>query len=128
NGKQTTADITAVLSKKLEAQYKNAVALRDTHAKGHACVKADFTVEPDLPANLAVGVFKGKPNGDRAYKTWIRFSNGADKVADDEEPDFRGMALKLFGVTGSRLPVPGDETGTQDFLFIGHDAFFAGSP
>jgi len=125
---QTVFAIISVLTEKLKAQYKNTVALRDTHAKGNACVKANFTVRQDLPADLNIGVFKGKPNGDRTYKAWIRFSNAADHVTSDTEPDFRGMAVKLFGVTGSRLPVPGDETDTQDFLFVGHDAFFAGSP
>jgi hypothetical protein len=38
------------------------------------------------------------------------------------------MSVKMFGVGGERLPVPGDEDDTQDLLFIGNDAFFAGSP
>ena len=62
------------------------------------------------------------------YKAWIRFSNSADTVTPDAADDFRGMAIKMFGVEGERLPMPGDEAHTQDLLFIGNDAFFAGSP
>ena len=91
-------------------------------------MKANVTVAPNLPDDLKVGFFKGKPNGDQTYKAWIRFSNAADTVTPDTQADFRGMAIKMFGVSGERLPVPGDEDDTQDLLFIGHDAFFAGSP
>ena len=78
--------------------------------------------------SLKIGFLKGKPNGDQTYKAWIRFSNAADHVTGDPEADFRGMAIKMFGVSGERLPVPGDENDTQDLLFIANDAFFAGSP
>ena len=38
------------------------------------------------------------------------------------------MAIKLIGVSGDRLPFPGDEDNTQDLLFNGHNALFAGDP
>ncbi len=101
--------------------------LRDTHPKANACVRANFIVEPDLPANLRLGVFAGKPDGGRAYKAWVRFSNSVNHVTPDYMPDFRGMVVKLVGVSGERLPVPGDEQRTQDFFFIAHDSFFAGN-
>jgi hypothetical protein len=101
--------------------------LRDTHPKANACVRADLTVLPDLSPNLRIGVFKGKPDGGRTYKAWVRFSNAANHVTDDHDADFRGMVIKLVGVSGPRLPVPGDEQHTQDFFFIAHDSFFAGN-
>ena len=61
----------------------------------------------------------------------MRFSNAADHLSDDGARDFRGMAIKIVGVPGAKdqwLPDPGDEQGTQDLLFIGHDAFFVGGP
>jgi len=81
---------------------------------------------------LNFGVFKGKSNGRRTYKAWMRFSNAANVVTDDRTKNFRGLAVKLFGVEGEKLPVPSSakepqEKHTQDFLFIGHDAFFAGN-
>jgi choline dehydrogenase len=125
---QTIRSIIDVLTVKLNSQYKGMPLLRDTHPKANACVKANVTVASDLPANLDIGFLKGKPNGDRTYKAWIRFSNAADHVTADTEEDFRGMAIKMFGVSGDRLPVPGDEADTQDLLFIANDAFFAGDP
>ena len=102
--------------------------LRDTHPKANGCLQADFTVEPDLPDSLRIGVFKGKANGERTYESWIRFSNAANEITHDSIKDFRGMVMKLFDVQGEKLPVPGDERNTQDFFFIAHDAFFAGNP
>jgi hypothetical protein len=89
-------------------------------------VKANVTVAKFISPHLKAGFLQG--DGEKTYKAWIRFSNAADIAAGDVEPDFRGMAIKLFGVSGERLPHPGDETNTQDLLFIGHNAFFAGSP
>ncbi len=64
-------------------------ALRDAHAKGHGCVRADFQVLSSIPADLQHGVFaSAKP-----YKAWIRFSNGAGTPHDDASGDGRGMAI-----------------------------------
>ena len=125
---QTIQSIVSVLTGKLNTQYAGVLHLRDTHPKANACVKANVTINPDLPPELKIGFLKGKPDGDRTYKAWIRFSNAADHITGDPEADFRGMAIKMFGVSGERLPVPGDESDTQDLLFIANDAFFAGSP
>jgi hypothetical protein len=101
--------------------------LRDTHPKANACVRANFTVLPELSPNLRLGLFAGKPDGSRTYKAWVRFSNAANHVTDDHAADFRGMVMKLVGVSGARLPVPGDEQHTQDFFFVAHNTFFAGN-
>src|SRR6185437_11341052 len=120
---QTIQSIITELTGKLNKQYDGVLHLRDTHPKANACVKANVTINPDLPANLKIGFLKGT-----GYKAWIRFSNAADHVTADTETDFRGMAIKMFGVSGDRLPIPGDENDTQDLLFIANGAFFAGSP
>lgn len=131
----------ALLESKLTAQYTGAPRfLRDTHPKANACVRADFVVDDKLSPELAQGVFKGKADGSKTYKSWIRFSNAADTVTSDTVEDFRGMAIKLFDVQGPKLAVPSpeyngpgagedddDEKLTQDFMFIAHDAFFAGN-
>ena len=125
---RTIASIVDVLTGKLNRQYAGVLHLRDTHPKANACVKAKVTIDPNIRQDLKVGFLKGNANGDQSYKAWIRFSNAADHITGDPEADFRGMAIKMFGVSGERLPNPGDETDTQDLLFIANDAFFAGSP
>jgi len=94
---------------------------RDVHAKQHGCVRADFTVDKDVPAELRAGVF-AEPG--KEYAAWIRFSNGGPKVQDDRAADARGMAVKLMGVDGEKLLESEKGAGTQDFLMLNHDAFF----
>src|SRR2546430_6281017 len=45
---------------------------RDAHAKTHACVAADFTVNGSLDSTLRVGLFSGAAK----HKAWVRFSSG----------------------------------------------------
>jgi hypothetical protein len=91
---------------------------RDAHTKMHGCVQAEFHVDPDLPEELRYGVFA---NVGQTYRAWVRFSNGFG-FQHDLEFDTRGMAVKLLGVHGERLPEAEGET--QDFLLATHDAFF----
>ena len=37
----------------------------------HGCVRAEFSVEPGLPEELRIGVFKAA----RMFPAWVRFSN-----------------------------------------------------
>lgn len=91
---------------------------RGQHPKAHGCVDAVFTVLPDLPCELTVGVFaEPKP-----FRARVRFSNG--KSDDDLKPDVHGMAIKLFDVSGPRA-VAEDGKQEQDFIFIDSEAFFA---
>ena len=124
NEKQVIENIKTLLSTQLAKQYEGKEFLRDTHPKSNGCVKARFLVDPNLPEKYQVGVFqKGK-----TYPAWMRFSNSAPEVTPDEDKDFRGLAIKLFGVEGERLSTPADEQHTQDFLFIAFPGFFAGNP
>ena len=121
---QTIENIKTLLSSQLAKQYDGQEFLRDTHPKSNGCVKARFIVDEDIPKKYHIGVFqKGK-----SYPAWMRFSNSAPEITPDEEKDFRGLAIKLIGVEGERLPIPGDEQHTQDFLFIAFPGFFAGTP
>jgi hypothetical protein len=95
-------------------------SMRDAHAKGHGCVKAQFTVASDLPDALRTGVF-AEP---RTYTAWIRFSNGAGTPHDDHSGDGRGMAIKLTGVAGGKLLAAEADAQTQDFVMINYPAFF----
>ncbi|WP_447970024.1 catalase family protein [Nitrospira sp. M1] len=122
--RQTVENIKTLLSTQLAKQYEGQEFLRDTHPKSNGCVKARFIVDEDIPEQYQVGVFqKGM-----SYPAWMRFSNSAPEVTPDKDKDFRGLAIKLMGVEGERLPIPGDEQHTQDFLFIAFPGFFAGTP
>lgn len=95
---------------------------RDAHPYAHGCVRATFTVLPELPAKLRHGVL-AEP---RSYAAWLRYSNGAVKRKPDKEGDIRGMAVKLMGVPGPKLgPV---EKSSQDFLLINHPVMPVGDP
>ena len=118
------ADISELLTTNLRKQYAGEEFLRDTHPKANACVHGKFTVNQGIDPAFQRGVFK--PGKD--YPVWIRFSNAVEELTDDYEKDFRGLAMKLTDVQGQREQLPGDESHTQDFLFLGHDAFFAANP
>ncbi len=91
---------------------------RGQHPKQHGCVRADFVVEPHLPANLRHGVFSES----RSYHALIRFSNA--KQSDDRLPDAHGMAIKLLGVEGEKVLAAEKHAQTQDFIMIDHPVFF----
>ncbi len=91
---------------------------RGQHPKQHGCVRAEFIVEPRLPANLRHGVFSEA----RSFHALIRFSNG--KQSDDRLPDAHGMAIKLLGVEGEKVLAAEKDALTQDFIMIDHPVFF----
>jgi hypothetical protein len=93
-------------------------ALRPVFLKPHGIAGATFTVRPDLPEELRVGVFAGT-----SYRAWVRFSS--DTVPT--RPDLKttcGIAVKLFGVPGPKLLAPYEDATTHDFLLQNHDVFF----
>jgi hypothetical protein len=123
NETEDIANIIELLANELEHQYiepKERV-LRDTHPKSNGCVRGTFKGNDDLTKEFNYGVFQDS----KEYPVWVRFSNSVEERTSDRDKDFRGFGLKLFDVAGDRLPIPGDEQHTQDFLFLGHDAFFA---
>lgn len=115
-----------IIEKQIKAQYPAGKrALRDAHPKGHGCLKADFTVEPTIPAEYEHGVFKKGST----YKAVIRFSNSSENpAAPDIDKDGRGMAIKLMNVPGKKLLEADEDAGTQDFIMISHPTFFIKDP
>lgn len=93
--------------------------LRDAHAKHHGVVRAELTVLPGLPAQLAVGVFR-EP---RSFRAYVRFSNSVGHIGDDREPQTRGMAVKLLDVPGDKLLPEEQKETTQDFVLLTHPEF-----
>jgi hypothetical protein len=92
---------------------------RPVHVKGHLAVRAEFTVAPDLPPELRVGVLK-EP---RTFPAWIRFSNANHFPTPDKRGDVRGLAIKLMGVEGKKLLPSQQDATTQDFMFLSSDIF-----
>jgi hypothetical protein len=93
--------------------------LRFNQPRHSGCVKADFRVLADLPAELRLGMFAAA----RTFPAWIRFANATD--APETKKDFRGMSIKLMQVEGTKLLGPGD---THDFVLNSHPVLFVGNP
>lgn len=109
------------LQAQVTRMYKDKKMLRQIHTKMHGCVKAEFVIEPDLPANLKVGVFKEA----KTYHAWVRFSNANTEPQKDFKKDVRGAAIKLMGVPGEKLLNDQSLQQTQDFLLMSSETFFS---
>jgi len=96
-------------------------AQRSVHAKSHALLEATVTVNDALTPELRQGIF-AEPG--RTYPAIIRISTIPGDPLRDSVSLPRGLALKLFGVDGARLP-ESLEDNTQDFLFASAPAFAA---
>lgn len=91
------------------------------HTKTHGCVQGEFRTIPNLPPELAQGVFASG----RTYDAVARFSNSSTRAQADFIPDGRGLAIKLRSVDGPRVLSDADDLGTQDFVMVNHPVFFA---
>ena len=106
-------------------------ALRDTHAKTHACVKGTLEIfdfdqeaikqELGKRASLsssqlnAISLKQGLLAKPKEYPVWLRFANGATKVYPDYQKDSRSMSVKVMEVEGERL-AQSHESKTQDII------------
>lgn len=107
-----TAEMTAILRRKMAADYDRGDTRRDAHPKTVGLVRGKFVIEGDLPAALQVGVFTQA----RSFDCWVRFSNSSGKIQSDAIPDARGVAIKLLpsrGKTGGAAVAK-----TQDFILL----------
>lgn len=95
-------------------------AHRSVHAKSHALLTGELVVPDDLPRELAQGVFAHPGR----YGLVMRLSTVPGDLLDDSVSTPRGMAIKIIGVQGERLP---DSEGavTQDFVMVNGPAFSA---
>lgn len=94
--------------------------VRSVHAKAHGIAKGTLTVHGGLPPELAQGLF-ARPG---AYEAVIRISTNPGDLLDDSISVPRGLALKVLGVEGERLPGSEGET-TQDFILVNGPVFTA---
>ncbi|MEP7317916.1 MAG: catalase family protein [Panacibacter sp.] len=115
------AEMIEEMQNQLTALYEKTKMLRQVHTKMHGCVKAAFTVMPDLAPELRTGVFKEPIT----YPAWIRFSNANTVVQADKKKDIRGIAIKLMNVPGEKLLNDKRFEQTQDFLLMSSETFFS---
>jgi hypothetical protein len=99
---------------------KHGHAFHGTHAKLTALLTGTFEVLPDLPFELAQGLF-ARP---RRYDAVARLAPGAPEPISDKASGQRGLSIKVMGVEGERLP-GFDEVGSQDFVMGLDPAFTA---
>lgn len=102
-------------------QAKSGEFRADVHVKIHGCAIGEFRVLPNLPVELAQGLFER----DAVYPATVRFSNSAGRIQPDAVPDGRGLAIQVRGVSGEFVSGEARPAGTQDFILINHPAFFA---
>ena len=99
------------------ADYGHAV--RGVHAKSHGLLTGRLAVLPGLPPHLAQGAFAAPGE----HEVVLRLSTNPGDILDDSVSTPRGLALKILGVAGERLP---DAEGTtQDFVLANAPAFVA---
>jgi catalase len=103
------------------SQAKTGQFRADVHVKTHGYAEGEFRVLPNLPNELAQGLF----GHDGAYPAVVRFSNAASQAQFDAIPDGRGMAVKVLGVEGDLVLTDEQRGPTQDFVMINHPVFFA---
>jgi hypothetical protein len=98
-------------------------ATRGVHAKGHGILIGELRVLDNLSPFHAQGLF-AQP---ASYPVVMRFSTIPGDVLDDSISVPRGLAIKVIGVPGAR--VPGTESDvTQDFVLANGPAFSKSHP
>ncbi len=94
-------------------------AVRSVHAKAHGILEGVLRIDPNLPPELAQGLF-AKPG---EHKVYMRLSTNAGDILPDAVSLPRGLALKVMDVEGERLP---DAEGTtQNFIMVNGKVFQA---
>ena len=96
-------------------------AVRASHAKSSACAIGDITIAPDLPPELAQGLFAAPG----VHSVAVRFAQGPGETLGDRVSTHRGMSIKVFGVKGEKLTGHGGDT--QDFVLATGTTFPSGT-
>jgi len=93
-------------------------ALRSVHAKSHGILRGELRVLDSLPPQYAQGLFAQAAT----YPLVMRLSTNPGDLLDDSVSTPRGLAVKVVGVPGERLP--GSEGHvTQDFVMVNGPTF-----
>ena len=120
----TAADLARTMGEIRETTFRDyGHAVRPVHAKSHGLLAGELRVPDGLPSELAQGLF-ARPG---TYPVVLRISTNPGDVLDDDVSSPRGLAVKVIGVEGERLPgSEGDRT--QDFVMVNAPAFAAPDP
>ena len=102
--KITTSAIIELLKEMMVKDQNSSFMMRAAHTKNLGLLKGYFTVCPDLPEHLRIGLFR-EP---KSYPAFLRFSNSNPKFTSDKLKDIRGIAIKLIDDTQSNF--------SQDFI------------
>ena len=94
-------------------------AVRSVHAKAHAILAGELTVDEGLPPELAQGLFAAA----RRHRAYIRLSTNAGDLLPDSISLPRGIAVKVLDAEGERLP--GAAGTAQDFVMVNGKVFQA---
>lgn len=98
-------------------------AVRTSHAKAHGLLKGELRVMDGLSAPLRQGLFAAP----RACPVLVRLSHVPGELLDDRKVSTpRGMAIKVFGAEGPKIPTHEGEA-THDFVLDTGKAFIAGT-
>ena len=121
---ETTQALVDTMRKISETTLKDeGHVIRSVHAKSHALIQGELEVLGDLSPSLAQGLF-ARP---ARHQVVMRFSTLPGDILDDSVSTPRGLAVKVLGVDGPRLP--GSEGATsQDFVLVNGPAFGAPNP
>lgn len=107
--------ITAVITNEAE----DGIVPRFNQAKTIGCLRGEFRVHEDIPAELKQGIFSEA----KTYPAMLRFANATSR--DDAEKDVRGLSIRLSGARG---PVLWGDEGFQDFVLNSYPALFVATP
>ncbi len=108
------------ITRTMASRYRH--AYRPVHAKSHGVLVGTLEVLPNLPEELAQGLFAAPGT----HPVVFRFSTNPGDLLADNVSSPRGLAVKVLNVSGEKLPT---QTGkTQDFVCINQNAFAAPNP
>ena len=121
------ADTVAAILRSLHRLHERDLAkfgrpVRVSHAKAHGVAIGELVVPPDLPRELAQGLFAQAGR----YPAIVRLANVPGEIDSDIVGTQRGLALKLLGVGGEMLPGHQGEQ-TQDWVLDTGNRFAAGT-
>jgi hypothetical protein len=115
---QYTRDIIDELAKFTRENWLPGGAQRFGNTKTFGVLRGEFTVLPDAPEGLRLGLF-AEP---RTYPAWVRFSGpGPYAPPDIEDYGQCSVGIKVMGVPGPKLMQ--DERFTQDLILVSPASF-----
>ncbi|MFH5923602.1 catalase family protein [Roseomonas xinghualingensis] len=116
---ETAQDMAEMLRGIAETTFRDyGYPVRSLHAKSHGLLRGELRVTGGFAPAYAQGLF-ARPG---RYPVVLRFSTNPGDLLDDSISVPRGLALKVVGVEGERLP--GSEgQATQDFVLVNSPAF-----